>query len=281
MTQRIRELLQARGIDTAPPATCQVTEADVETGRDGVLLTLRLEDGQTVERRVATARAAATVIESWLGGDVALEPPDDARTSRVDRHTTAATTAPRHPTPAPKAAPAPPPPRAAASVRGAATAGIDAAGATWAVLQLGVCVMFDPLCIGMSMRGLLDTKQSGPSARLHSARAGIDLLATVGWPVELGRLTLTPLLGLGAGWLRSSYDADTPTEDRIDVDLGGIRTTGGLLLGLPGRRLNLEFGLFADASPTAAPKSFTEDGQRIAGQPKLTVRLGVGARWRP
>ena len=152
-------------------------------------------------------------------------------------------------------------------------------GSVWIDADLSGCVVLGPLCVGAIVRGAFDLGETGDSSDLDSRRLGVDVLLTAEWPLRLGTVVLSPGVGFGAGWLRSSYAGGRGPDD-IGVDAGGLRAEARLGVRIPVRgRFALDVGAFFDVSPLAHTGSYSEDGVRIAGVPRWRAGVGVGVRY--
>jgi hypothetical protein len=294
VAERVRELLRARGVDTSPSASCDAPYAEVHRTEEDLKVEVILSNGHTVTRRVSAPDTAAALIESWTVRDISLEPslapadsspndddpkPNSNADTDIDENPKPPQTHTSNATTDVGGASA----RAATriSLHAAASAGLDADTSTWMLGELGACVPLGPLCAGMLVRGVFDTGQTGLSGQLASGRVGADFMMTFAWPISLGSLSLRPTAGLGAGWMRSSYQATTSAGyQQSDIDSGGPRVSGGALLGVPlSGSYQIEMGLFVDVSPLVRSTTLRDDGVKLAGQPGFVARAAVGFRW--
>lgn len=264
----VRRLLRERGVRDASTRGCQPVVADVTPRGASLQVTLTDADGRHDVRHVTDAGTAAAVIESWARSDL------EAELLR------------------PRAAPPPTPvvaPAATASVSEhpapAVALGLMALGAyasdgsVWLDTALAGCRELGPLCVGGLARASFDTIAAGESEQLGTNRVAVELLAIAEVPVDLGRFTLRPGIGVGGGWMRSVEDEEEDPDDSEVVDRAVLRFDAHLRATvLRVGELTIEAGVFADVAPLAHTSRFVvDDGEdELAGEPRWSLRAGLG-----
>ena len=115
---------------------------------------------------------------------------------------------------------------------------IEADASVWYGASATGCLRIGAVCAGGRARIARDGGIAGPSANAGGgSRTASELLAAVALPVASPRLTVTPLLALGAAWTRTEA-APRADTDRLD-DLG-LRAEVALAAGLAlGRRWSI------------------------------------------
>jgi hypothetical protein len=272
----VSEALLAHGV--AAPAegdACRSLAAHVDRAEDGVRVEIVDPDGRRIERLVADAPSAATIIESWARPELLEE-------LFVERDA---------PLPA---LPALPPAVAVAAVSAvddlqlrtqssrrplglsvAAEMSFATDGSLWSGAALSGCAWFGPACAGLTIRAATDSGMSGDSAATGSGRVAMDALFSADVPLRHGRLLVSPGGGLGIGWVRSQGrepDLDEVVLDRIDPRLDAhvsatIRLAGSLAF-------YVSAGLDVGLHPHTGVK--IHDGAEIAGEPLGFLHLGAG-----
>ena len=264
----VRALLSQHGVSMDVAPGCPRLTVTVQPAREGI--TTMIDDGahRTARLVVADAAIAAAVAESWARADLAAPllaaPPGWARLESASRASAA------------------PPLRAASlpvdlSLMAGGAGASD--GSTWIDLDVAACVRWGWACVGVDLRWTFDSNSSGTSELLATRRIGLDVLVTVDAPLHLGPLTLAPGIGLGAGWLRSTPSKAISSGDIVE-DGGGPRVEARLGLALPlADHLSVALGTTFDLAPFAHTATIVDEGVSIAGNPRWSLRVGLGLRY--
>jgi hypothetical protein len=268
----VRALLALRGVVEAQEEGCPWVVARLAASPAGLEVIVKDSFGRGETKVVSDAVIAATIIESWTRADledpllVGHEPPP--------------------PKPAPVAAnkaPASAPydyddPGAAARLMLFTSQGAD--GSLWLDPELSGCVRLGAWCVGGALRGRFDLRQGGDSEPLDTSRVGVDVSALVERPVRLGELALIPGVGVGAGWLRSSFVGEEAGGRPIDVDSAGLRLEARLGLAYElDDDVSVELMVRFASSPVAHTTSYLDEGFEVAGEPAWLFGLGLGLRY--
>lgn len=189
----LREQLIVLGVASEPSPRCPVVRVTVTRRDDGVRVALREPSGRSAARTVSDARIAATWIDSWLRPD--LGAPLLAFRSAPARY-------PAAPAPVSVSEPAPPTPPAEhgwslGALIERASASDDS---TWRAARVDLCKTVDGVCVGGLARVGEDQRVIDG---VEESRYAADLLAAVSVPVELGRATVAPRAGVGAGLIHT------------------------------------------------------------------------------
>lgn len=282
----IARVLKRHGIgDQAGTAGtgCPLLRARIE--RRGELLGVTIvELVRHSDRLVADAETAATVIESWARSDISAP--------LLSARPLALRAAAPPPPPLPSAPVAPPPrPRFAVSVLAEFSAGTNGTDSSeWLGARVHGCLLLGPIRLGLLFRMAGDIQPSRLGDLLMQ-RLGTDLLLAADLPLDAGRLTVSPGVGLGIGWLRTSLLDDD--GDRGSISDGGLRADVHLVLSL-----RLWRGLFADGALSLSgaflgsgdtlldlPLRMRDPAEKMAMDMGLTappwglLRTGLGLRW--
>jgi hypothetical protein len=261
LVAEVTSVLLERGIATTSRDCPEVAITVERRGRAAVVATSSV-DHEVTERVVTNARTAATVIESWVRTDV--EAPllvrrkldDDEQPGLTPSVRAAATRAPKPDIP----------------LFTLVETGVGSDRTTWFGVALGACVRLGPLCAGGRLR--LAAVTGGPGAwRQEIDRQAVETLVGVDVPVRRGRVTVSPGLGLGVGWIRTEEEVAgrgrASTGLRAETHLALSYRLGGRVA-LEGA-LSLEVGQTVDAD---VPPS-----ERLPADPRALVRAGVGLRF--
>lgn len=288
----LAQALLLRGITKEAPPGCAALSARLEERGARIGLTL-IEARRRSERTVANLGTALTAIESFVRSD--LSAPLLAAPTLAEQQPAVV--------PRPQPAPAPPPPSAAPRFRVGlmAEAAIDTAGSPWLGADLNACTRIGPLCLGMLFRFAAALPLSYKDG-LTDQRFASDLYVTADLPLRLGRVTLSPGLGLGLGWQRhlvhghpgspppagTEADSDNDADDYFDeavVNDGGMRAEVWLGLAYPLRAgLALEARLalaaaFLDSPSVVLAVAGKELAEPLMAAPWGMLRGGLGLRW--
>jgi hypothetical protein len=224
---------------------------------------LALADGSTVDRVVAEAHTAATVIESFVRADigssllVTTAPPQPPREREVV-------------------------PRAVASVSSSAPSprGVHVFGAFetsfgndrtgWIGAHVGACVMLGPVCGAARLRHA--TVISGPDIWNQTERRNIELLIDV--PFTVGPMLLSPGFAAGIGVMHTHG----VTRD-MSAETGGLRADVHATLSVPvWRKLALDLFVAADLTQEAHVE-WGPEMVPLPAEPRLLLRFGAGLRY--
>ncbi|HTE54485.1 MAG TPA: hypothetical protein VK698_26715 [Kofleriaceae bacterium] len=193
------------------PPLCPSVEVSLTTAGEQVSVALRDPSGRRAQQVVTNPHVAAIWIESWvhpeLGapllagrgllsiGPLRAVAPGPAL---IAGQRTAAPSSPSPPTDRAM--------RFAGFVVGAAAEKLYASDdSEWRALTMSACARWGPLCAGLV--GHLGDNQDFPppsSPWIQLDRLGVDLLASLSAPFEVGRMEISPGIGFGMGLLRSS-----------------------------------------------------------------------------
>ena len=258
----IGELLGVRGIALDP--ACEVA-ATIEPGADQLAIHLALSDGSTVDRVVAEAHTAATVIESFVRADIGssllvgtvLPPPPPPRED-----------APRVVLGAPAPAPSP----RGVHVFGAfeTSFGNDRTG--WIGGHVGACVMLGPVCGAARLRHA--SVISGPDIWSQTERRNTELLVGIDLPFAAGPVLVSPGFAAGIGVMHTRG----VTHD-MRAETGGLRADVHATLSVPvWRKLALDIFVAADLTQEAHVE-WGPEMVPLPPEPRLLVRFGAGLRY--
>lgn len=263
----LRERLLRRGIPDAVPGCVAVP---VEISREGDALTLtQLQDG--TRRQVHDLETAATLVESWLRGDISA-PLLDGRTLIV--------------TPAGR------PPSTSGRVQFAALAEAAVAvdRSVWLGGALRGCARVHRFCLGATLRAAGDL---APPATTGYTTQRLEVAALAGAALVLpvrGRVVLRPALGVGPGLQWTDLHGDPLAGSAV---AWGLRAELGLGLSVRlVKELAADFALSLGAAYPAAPSSVLVTAYRdvhegsddprsisLGAGPWGLLRAGLGLRW--
>ena len=232
----ISEILTERKVSTQPKEGCPATRAFIEARPKGLWIRITDPFGRTSERTVDDPTGAATLIESWVRGDIGL---DLVQAPEIP----ATTPEPVQPTPTP--VPQPTRPKGTIFISGEVFLGTD--NSFWLGADLGGCGRVGPSCIGGLIRYTSNEINPSKYDRYDLDRYGADALVFVDFPLQAGTIFVTPGVGLGAGWLHTEGRAQNENDgtgrwERFDtygptgeIHIGfGHEVTSGMTLGLSG-----------------------------------------------
>jgi hypothetical protein len=292
LVQEVQQRLQERGLFAADHTGCGALLVQVSAEGGKVRVVIRDTEGNADDRVVGDATTAAVFVESRARSALAAPSPvapSSAGPSSAGPSSAGSSSAGQSPAaqssaapssaaqPAPVGAPQVEAERAGSALRGTmgfmqgASAGSE--GSTWIDSTVHACVRLGPFCVGGQLRGSFDPGLTGRSAELASRRAALDAEVIGTLPLGgAGRLRLTPGLGLGSGWLRSSRAEPRPglDDERSAANFGGLRLEGFLRASYPiaeGFRLGLAG--FALVDPFAQPTDTRDPDAPLAGTPVL------------
>lgn len=271
----VRQLLRERGLGELAGPRCPPLVAEVTRTRDRIQVTVTDADARRSSRLVTDTATAATIIESWSRVDLetALLRPRQAPASAL-------------PAPPPRivvAGPRPPPVARRArpySITGLGTVAYASDASLWVDAVALACAEYGPVCLGGLVRASFDSTELGASDRYETRRVAMDAVLMAELPARFGAVTISPGVGVGGGWMRSASDVEEAPDDTRTVDRGTLRFDAHVRVALQRRRpLGLELGVFADVAPLAHTARFTGDGVTLAGEPRWSLRAGLGVRY--
>jgi hypothetical protein len=256
LVSEVAPVLAGRGISTAAGG-CPALAVSIERRGRATLVWATADGDQAGARSVTDVRTAATVIESWVRTDVA-EPLLARRPPADDPETPAVLVA------TPPAAPA-------ARLRFATLGEVGLASDRTVTggFALRACSMVGRVCVGGGAR--FATVVDGPTMwEATMDREAVDALADADLPMHLGPVTMSPGLGVGAGWVH------THEEDGSDAkQTAGLR--GELRLALSvrlARQLALASVLSLELAQTLATEA--DSRERLPSDPRALAHVGLG-----
>lgn len=229
--------LASRGVVTRGDEPCVPLVVTVSSVAGKVLVVVTDPAGTDDARLVTDSTTASVFVESRVRNDLASLPEPETPSEPLSSSPIARTVPGPRPLPAratPRAdssdtVPDPepsslPPSLVALRLRPGGSVGSD--GSSWLDITLHGCVLVEPICVGALLRGSVDLGLSGRSAELLTERVGLDALVTAELPIQLGEaMSLSPGLGVGAGWLRAEPRglAEGPSEVEVVANFGSLR----------------------------------------------------------
>lgn len=181
LVESLSARLAANGIGTHPIDGCPAIRVRVEQRGDRVHLEMADAFARTGQRQVRDVATAAAIVESWTRHEIEagvlpeLAPPESSLLA-----------------PAPSHSPA--------GLALAFESSLGGDGSLWLGAALSGCVAVGPTCIGGTLRGARDTRETGDTAGVEHRSDELQALATVDVPRRVGAFTISPGLGLGYGW---------------------------------------------------------------------------------
>lgn len=271
LVKAVRAHLEARGLSSPAPGCPRVLAEITARPRGRLLSKLISPEGAEETRELDGSALAATWIETWVRRDLVsdlLSPAAPSPSSPVDATPT--------PTAAPPAASSPATSFLLGGEVGYALAGD---GSQWADLSLRGCKVVRRACVGVELRGTIDTLLTGDSARLDTRRGGFDALMIGTIAIDARSFIVRPTAAIGAGWFRREYIEDDLGANIID-DTVGARLNAGVELGFPvGHGAEINVGFSGVVAPLARSRPGMEQGFLIAGEPVFRGRFGGGMRF--
>ena len=285
--QAIQEILAGRGIGAAPMAGCRAAEVVVESRPQGFLMQIEDVDGRRVERMAVSIDSAASVIESWVRGDLASEtlhppvaenPEPDVTVEtpdEIEADSDADLISDSGPSPK----------KALIDLGFEGGGGFD--GSVWLGGVLEGCAVLGPTCLGAAAKIGADPSATGDSSILETRRMIIDLLAMLDFPIAFDRVTLRPGLDVGAAFIRSTKlgqdgggenlvgENEFVENARWEFEVGG-HLRGSIELG---RGFGLLVGVGVSVLPLADTSPFDYDDTLLASSPRGLVRGVVGLEY--
>jgi hypothetical protein len=263
LVAEVTPVLLERGIATTSSDCPEVAITVERRGRTMVVATSSV-DHQVTERVVTDSRTAATVIESWVRTDVEA-PLLERRRLDVDDDEQPGLT------PSVLAATARPP-KPGLPLFTLVETGVGSDRTTWFGVALGGCVRLGPLCAGGRLR--LSTVAGGPGEwRQEMDRQAVETLVGVDVPMRVGRVTLSPGIAAGVGWIHTQEETSARGQDTT-----GVRAESHLALSYPlGGRISVEGALSLEVGQTVHVE--TASTEALPSDPRALVRAGLGLRF--
>ncbi len=275
----VSRMLRQRGIATfADESDCPAVRAQVTRRGSKLDVIILLQEVRRCERLVEDPSTAATLIESWARSDISqplLFGHGVEQGQGRGQGTSPVVTVSRFPD---------------FQVFARPEVSIGTTGVAWLGASLGACIRAGRACLGMRLRlgGDVTPAKNGDLAAL---RFFTDLLATVDVPLGVGRVTFSPGVGAGIGWLRTAVvtddgNAGTVGDGGLRLDVHGVASLAlfrGLALDLS---LSLS-GVFLGSGDVNLylPDRKTDPMEMPGTEPHLPqvpwgfLRAGVGLRW--
>ncbi len=204
--------LSILGVSAEVPAGCPVAEVMVAPSGDGVAVTLRDGAGRQAAQVVTDAQVAASWIESWVHPEIGAPLLAGAQGSAPAAAEPAAAVT----------VAAPPVARPGRFAYRGLTLGAAAEmtsaddGSDWRALSASVCARFGALCVGLAGRGADNRGISMDGGLTEANRYQLELLATVGASLAIGRMTLIPSAGIGLAYEETGRADGATCMDQVD-----------------------------------------------------------------
>jgi hypothetical protein len=171
-------------------------------------------------------------------------------------------------------------------------AGVDVAAAGWFGGSLRACTRVGLFCLGVTTRLAAAVPVTQGEGIVDQRLAG-DLLAHLELPVRLRRITVSPGLGLGAGFVRHSLSHQvSPVVAEVGEPLmlqqsaihdGGLRADLRMLTAITLRSgLELALGFSLTAAFLNSDATWVREGHELRLLPATPwglFRGGLGLRW--
>jgi hypothetical protein len=275
LVEPVASTLRSHGVVVGSPTNCaaRAVRASLAASppRESGALQLHVQDpdGRTSDRVVASPALAASLIESWTVDEDAdlLTRAEPAR-------------------PAPSLTAVAPPEAVATTVAAssfAVAATFDSASATdgsiWWGGHLEGCGRLGRVCLGARLGLWRDAALGGPTASGGLSRFATDALLVAAAPLRSsGRFVLTPSLGLGFEWNRTTVPGDEGTQTIVSAR--GPRADTSLAIGAAlSRSFDAILVLGATWAPTRAGAQELDAGGTFPGEPAVVVHAGIGGAW--
>lgn len=246
--------LLARGITTSAAGDCSPVRARVERRGHEIVIVVVEHTGSSTERVVTETATAATVIESFTRGDMAL-PLLATRTI----------TAPSRAAPPYEDATLQRTPSPSIQLAAALESSLANDGTTWVGGNLKLCIRVGPICATARFR-----KSRVIDGLAAAERDLAELLVGVDIPIPLGPVVLVPGFAGGFGGM-DTYLAGMRRET------GAFRGETHVALWVP-----LVFNLALEASLGAGlgqQTDFDRSGLMVPPEPWGALRAGIGLRY--
>ena len=266
--------LRERGIDEGAEPGCPVVRVTVASTGERLTIQIASADGVVVTRDVQSIDTAVALVETWVRTGLTEALLGTRRVSRPTRSDTHAAVPPASARATASASDQEGLPFSIALHGGASYAGDST---VWSGGQLFVCFELGPVCTGGAISVAVDTTLSGPSNEPGISRLGASLALTAELPLKVGPIVLSPGLGVGLGWLRSTYQGP-PEDDQIDG--GGFQAKAFLFArGAVAERWSLEAMLFFELNPMARTDLQEDPDDKLPGEPFWHAGLSLGVRF--
>ena|GEM_PF-5748173 len=207
----LRDALSSRGILTRQAQPCPALRAKVARKDGQLAIELRADSGRSEHRTLSTPEIAALWIESWTRTDIgsSLLPtrwhPPPRRRAVTTPSTGNTLTRVSQPVPATTLASAPR--RVLVGVAAETVTAGDSS--SWTAVGIDACIEVGGACVGLSGRYARNLGFTRDDALLATDRVAIDLSATAGIPLRVGRGTLMPEVSVGGRWLSRTGSVET------------------------------------------------------------------------
>jgi hypothetical protein len=214
IARQVRLELATLGVRSSHiPPVCPAVDVSLSAMGDRVGVELRDPSGRRAQLVVTNAHVAATWIESWVHPELRaplLVAPVFAPAAPIEPIDLSARAGAETKAPAAGEVAYRGVQLAAAAERLHASDGSD-----WRSVSLSGCARLGRLCPGLLAR-LADNRDFVPELGGKLDRVTVDLLASLGAPIAIGRMELAPSFAIGLGVLRTT---DVPCgDDRVDDD---------------------------------------------------------------
>jgi hypothetical protein len=266
----VRAILRAHGI--APDVgDCSLrgVRASLVSSPEPRGYRLHIEDafGRASDRVVSDAETAASLIESWVPPAAEDRPP-------VSRPPSASVS---------KA------PAAALAATGGSAARWRLAGALelsrgndrslWYGGEISACGRVAALCLGGRLRVARDSGLEGST--YDRVRTAAELLMLAALPLQVHTFTLTPMVGVGLGWIHAESAAFALDLDDVPTDLG-VRVEAAASLAVPlSEHLSLAAEVGASWGRSIASSTGESDDGFAVRPPAGYLRAGIACQYTP
>ncbi|HWA72206.1 MAG TPA: hypothetical protein VG937_07735 [Polyangiaceae bacterium] len=300
LVREIAQILAARGIAHDSEPGCSPARGEVRLLAEAIQV--RYEDPwrRANERRVLAVDTAATLIESWAHADFEEATAERSEDGELAERAQSVIETPDTVTRDRGVQTSPPRPGGNAGPFGVALGPVFSVASDrslWAGLGATGCGELGPLCAGVALRGALDTRSSGASSELRGSRSEAEALLRAGMPLRAGRITVSPGLGAGVGWLRTSAqapsdgadtmsEADAETEDALGAttevtrDSVGLRVAADVVCSFRfASAFALELSSGVGVAPFANVATIRKSGAALGGEPLGQLKFGLALRY--
>ncbi len=242
--------LTQHGVATAPGDGCAAIRVQVARGAGVILLDIEDPYGRRSRRQVSNAEAASTIIETWL------RPALDAPPPPVEAAVAVAPVGP------------------AIGVGMVAESAVASDRSRW----LGASAVIGARLGRIYLGPLGRFAANDPSAQ--TTRRTYDVLLAAARPVPLGRVLLTPGVGLGFGWLTEIH-SNQPGDQQGNPSGNhkGFRGEASVAAALPLWRLLALTVSFAGTWAPGSRAATSEEDDASRPAPWGYLRGGLGLRW--
>jgi hypothetical protein len=157
-------------------------------------------------------------------------------------------------------------------------------GSTWLGGSATGCVRFASVCVGGRGRIARDNalgNQAEAGSKL--SRIASELLGIVALPLSAQGFTIIPLVGVGAGWTRTSV-VTSGDVDALPGNSFGIRAEAALNVGLAvARHFSIigELGTSVDRPLSSSSNATPIAGASVVAPPAVHFRVGLGCQYIP